>query len=65
MTTEQYTDPGELILDITSLSDIPGVGDKVTKDLIDHFGSESVALKVILDSRVDLVAAVPGIGPVP
>ncbi len=29
---------------------------------MDHFGSESVALKVILDSRVDLVAAVPGIG---
>jgi len=49
-------------LSITSLSDIPGVGDKVRKALIDHFGSEAVALKVILDSRVDLVAAVPGVG---
>ncbi|MHA1734817.1 MAG: helix-hairpin-helix domain-containing protein, partial [Candidatus Thorarchaeota archaeon] len=47
---------------MTSLSDIPGVGDKVRKALIDHFGSEAVALKVILDSRVDLVAAVPGVG---
>ncbi len=62
MTTEQYTESGEIILDITSLADIPGVGDKVTKALVDHFGSESVAMKVILDSRVDLVAAVPGIG---
>jgi DNA mismatch repair protein MutS2 len=49
-------------LNVTSLSDIPGIGDKVTKALVDHFGSEAVALKVILDSRVDLVAAVPGIG---
>ncbi|TFG06118.1 hypothetical protein EU538_10690, partial [Candidatus Thorarchaeota archaeon] len=30
--------------------------------LIEHFGNEAVALKVIMDSRVDLVAAVPGIG---
>jgi hypothetical protein len=47
---------------ITKLSDIPGVGDKIKKALVDHFGTEAVALKVILDSRVDLVAAVPGIG---
>ncbi|MFW9925810.1 MAG: helix-hairpin-helix domain-containing protein [Candidatus Thorarchaeota archaeon] len=47
---------------LESLSDIPGVGDKVKQALIDHFGSEVVALKVIQDSRVDLVAAVPGIG---
>ncbi len=45
-----------------SLSQIPGVGEKVQKALIEHFGSEAVALKVIRDSRVDLVAAVPGIG---
>ncbi len=49
-------------LSIENISDIPGVGDKVQKVLVDHFGSDSVALKVILDSRVDLVAAVPGIG---
>ncbi|MEM2142430.1 MAG: helix-hairpin-helix domain-containing protein, partial [Candidatus Thorarchaeota archaeon] len=47
---------------ISSLSAIAGVGDKIRKALIDHFGSEAVALKVILDSRVDLLAAVPGIG---
>ncbi|MCF2135689.1 MAG: hypothetical protein K9W43_00430 [Candidatus Thorarchaeota archaeon] len=49
-------------MSITCLSDIPGVGDKVRKALIDHFGNEAVALKVILDSRVDLVSAVPGLG---
>ncbi|MFW9809489.1 MAG: hypothetical protein ACFFE6_08930 [Candidatus Thorarchaeota archaeon] len=53
---------GDNILTLESLSDIPGVGDKVKQSLIDHFGSEAVALKVIQDSRVDLVAAVPGIG---
>ena len=49
-------------MSIENISDIPGVGDKVQKALMGHFGSDSVALKVILDSRVDLVAAVPGIG---
>jgi len=53
---------GDNILTLESLSDIPGVGEKVKQSLIDHFGSEAVALKVIQDSRVDLVAAVPGIG---
>jgi len=50
------------ILTLESLSDIPGVGEKVKQSLVDHFGSEAVAIKVIQDSRVDLVAAVPGIG---
>jgi hypothetical protein len=53
---------GDIKLTLESLSDIPGVGEKVKQSLIDHFGSEAVALKVIQDSRVDLVAAVPGIG---
>ena len=53
---------GDNKLTLESLSDIPGVGEKVKQSLIDHFGSEAVALKVIQDSRVDLVAAVPGIG---
>lgn len=53
---------GESRVSVSNISDIPGVGDKIKKALIDHFGSEAVALKVILDSRVDLVAAVPGIG---
>ncbi len=56
----QYS--GEDTLTLDSLSDIPGVGEKVKQALIDHFGSETLALKVIHDSRVDLVAAVPGIG---
>lgn len=49
-------------MSVTEISDIPGVGEKTKKALVDYFGSEAVALKVILDSRVDLVAAVPGIG---
>ncbi len=64
MTATYNYDPGEIepLSNITSLSDIPGVGDKVKTALTAHFGNESVALKVILDSRVDLVSAVPGIG---
>ncbi|MHA1936485.1 MAG: helix-hairpin-helix domain-containing protein, partial [Candidatus Thorarchaeota archaeon] len=62
MTTIDSYDSGEVILSIESLSEIPGIGDKVRKALTDHFGSESIALKVIIDSRVDLVAAAPGIG---
>jgi DNA mismatch repair protein MutS2 len=53
---------GAYELTIEHLSEIPGVGEKVQKALVEHFGSEAVALKVIRDSRVDLVAAVPGIG---
>jgi DNA mismatch repair protein MutS2 len=56
----QYSGDYELTLE--SLSDVPGVGDKIKEALIDHFGSEALALKVIHDSRVDLIAAVPGIG---
>ena len=55
-------DSGDNDLTIESLSEIPGIGEKVRKALVDHFGTETVALKVIQDSRVDLVAAVPGIG---
>ena len=64
MTTTYNYDSGEIVplSNITSLSDIPGVGDKVKNALTAHFGNETVALKVILDSRVDLVSAVPGIG---
>ncbi len=38
------------------------MGEKIKSALVEYFGSEAVALKVILDSRVDLVASVPGIG---
>ncbi|MFW9887123.1 MAG: helix-hairpin-helix domain-containing protein [Candidatus Thorarchaeota archaeon] len=55
-------DTGDTRVSLESLSDIPGVGEKVKKALVDHFGSEAVALKVVTDSRVDLVAAAPGIG---
>ena len=59
----RYTEnSGDQDLAIESLSQISGIGEKVQKALIDHFGTEAVALKVIQDSRVDLVAAVPGIG---
>jgi DNA mismatch repair protein MutS2 len=61
--SKRYTqDSGDQDLEIESLSQIPGIGEKVRKALVDHFGNEAVALKVIQDSRVDLVAAVPGIG---
>ncbi|MGV9169335.1 MAG: MutS-related protein [Promethearchaeia archaeon] len=53
---------GENGANITRLSDIPGIGPKYKRVLTQYFGSEAVALKVILDSRVDLVAGVPEIG---
>jgi DNA mismatch repair protein MutS2 len=59
-TDSPYSGADELTIE--HLSEIPGVGEKVQKALIEHFGSEAVALKVIRDSRVDLVAAVPSIG---
>jgi DNA mismatch repair protein MutS2 len=58
--SSQYSGDNELTLE--SLSDVPGVGNKIKEALVEHFGSEALALKVIHDSRVDLIAAVPGIG---
>ena len=40
----------DAILSIESLSGVPGVGEKIKKALIDHFGSEAAALKVIMYS---------------
>jgi energy-coupling factor transporter ATP-binding protein EcfA2 len=62
ITADNNHDSGDTRLSLESLSDIPGVGEKVKKALVDHFGSEAVALKVIADSRLDLVSAVQGIG---
>jgi len=62
LSADNTHDQGDSRVSVESLSEIPGVGDKVKKALVSHFGSEAVALKVILDSRVDLVAAVPEIG---
>ncbi len=60
--TTNIQDIEDSMVSIEHLSDVPGVGDKIRKALVDHFGNETVALKVIMDSRVDLIAAVPGIG---
>jgi len=60
--TDNSLASGDHVLTMENLADIPGIGEKIRKALLDHFGSESIALKVIQDSRVDLIAAVPGIG---
>ena len=39
----QYS--GDDALTLESLSEIPGVGEKVKQALIDHFGSEALALR--------------------
>ncbi len=62
ITADNSHDSGDKRLSLERLSDIPGVGEKVKKALVDHFGSEAIALKVITDSRLDLVSAVQGIG---
>ncbi|MFO7837291.1 MAG: hypothetical protein R6V83_11650 [Candidatus Thorarchaeota archaeon] len=62
MTINDIMSSEENAASITKLSDIPGIGPKYRRVLTEYFGSEKVALKVILDSRVDLVASVPQIG---
>jgi len=47
-------------LNVERLGQIPGIGEKVSKSLIDHFGSEEKALKAIFEGRVTEIASAPG-----
>ncbi|MFX1363122.1 MAG: helix-hairpin-helix domain-containing protein, partial [Promethearchaeota archaeon] len=47
-------------MEIIRLNQIPGVGDKVAKSLIAHFGSQEEALGAIADAKVTDIAAAPG-----
>lgn len=47
-------------MEIIQLNQIPGVGEKVAKNLIAHFGSQEEALGAIADAKVTDIAAAPG-----
>ncbi|MDW7733513.1 MAG: endonuclease MutS2 [Methanolobus sp.] len=48
--------------DITSLRAVPGIGDKMAKRFIDHFGSESLALEAIFGADIAGISQVEGVG---
>jgi len=48
--------------DIESLRAVPGIGDKMAKRFIEHFGSESLALEAILRADIAGISQVEGIG---
>ncbi|TGC08166.1 helix-hairpin-helix domain-containing protein [Methanolobus halotolerans] len=48
--------------DITSLRSVPGIGEKMAKRFIEHFGSESLALEAILRADIAGISQVEGVG---
>jgi DNA mismatch repair protein MutS2 len=44
------------------IRDIPGIGEKTSQRLIEHFGSETVAIEIFSRHDIAAIAAIPGIG---
>ncbi|AFC99881.1 DNA mismatch repair protein, MutS family [Methanocella conradii HZ254] len=49
------------LLDVDSLLELPGIGEKISGKLIEHFGSEESALEVLRKHDVASLSSVPGI----
>ncbi len=49
------------LLHVNGLIELPGIGEKISSKLIDHFGSEQAALSVLKKHDVASLAGVPGI----
>lgn len=49
-------------VDIRSLRDIPRIGDKMSRRLIEYFGSESLALEAIVGGDIASISQVEGMG---
>ncbi|WP_321419953.1 helix-hairpin-helix domain-containing protein [uncultured Methanomethylovorans sp.] len=47
---------------IRSLNDIPGIGEKMTRRFIEHFGTEQNALEAILSGDVASISCMEGVG---
>jgi DNA mismatch repair protein MutS2 len=47
---------------MSDIREIPGIGDKTARRLIEHFGSEKAVMDAFLRKDVAAIAAVPGIG---
>ncbi|WP_406656150.1 helix-hairpin-helix domain-containing protein [Methanolobus sp. ZRKC2] len=48
--------------DIKSLRAVPGIGDKMAKRFIEHFGNESLALEAIMGADIAGISQVEGVG---
>ncbi len=48
--------------ELDRLDQIPGVGPRLAQKLIDIFGSEAVALNIIVNAQVATLAGIPGVG---
>lgn len=51
-----------MMAEVLSLQDIPRIGEKMSKRFVEHFGSESQALDVILSGDISSIAEVEGVG---
>lgn len=49
------------LLHVNGLIELPGIGEKISTKLIDHFGSERAALEVLRKHDVASLSSVPGI----
>ena len=49
------------LLHVNGLIELPGIGEKISNKLIDHFGSERAALEVLRKHDVASLSGVPGI----
>jgi DNA mismatch repair protein MutS2 len=50
------------LLHVNGLLELPGIGEKISTKLIDHFGSEQLALDALRKHDVASLSVVPGIG---
>ncbi|MFX1509562.1 MAG: helix-hairpin-helix domain-containing protein [Promethearchaeota archaeon] len=48
--------------EIDQLNQIPGIGATLAKNLVDIFGSEQAAIKIILNAQVATLASILGVG---
>ncbi|TQD27043.1 helix-hairpin-helix domain-containing protein [Methanolobus vulcani] len=51
-----------MLAEVRTLQDIPGIGDKMSKRFVEHFGSEVQALDAILAGDIASISEVEGIG---
>lgn len=51
-----------MLAEVRTLQEIPGIGDKMSKRFVEHFGSESQALDAILEGDIASISEVEGIG---
>jgi hypothetical protein len=53
---------GYFVPELEHLNQIPGVGPRLAQKLIELFGSEDAALRIIINAQVATLASIPGVG---